>query len=150
MKKLLIVILSSFLLLMAFGCTRHNQKNESDPIDYVDDIEWVKAVYFDYLKEKGLLDETYGPHSADDLVIDKYVGTFGDNCVVAYMGNDNLAYTAALRPETYGENTIVYSSGQICYAFYKNQALTVGEAYKKGILTDTDIIKIDEIVGYHN
>lgn len=150
MKKLLTVIICGILLLMTAGCMSKNHTANEDPVDYTEAYEWVKTVYFEYLNEKGLVDEKYGPHSAEELEIYQYVGTYGDNCVVAYMGNDNLAFTAALRPETYGENTIVYPSGQICYAFYKDQVMTIGEAYQSGILTDEDIVGIDKIVGYHD
>ncbi len=49
--------------------------------------------------------------------------------------------------ERYGEHTITFRDGQPCYAFWQNKVYTIGEAYSKGILTDEDILKIDEVVG---
>ncbi|MBR5031521.1 MAG: hypothetical protein IKX49_02325 [Clostridia bacterium] len=110
-----------------------------------DGMEWVLETYYSHLENAGLV--APGDCSAADLYIQRYVGTFGDGCVVAYMGGDDLCYTEQLRPETYGSHTITFPSGQKCYAFYNNEALTIGQAYERGILGDDDILVIDAAVG---
>ena len=110
-----------------------------------DGMEWVLETYYSHLENAGLLAPGVG--SAADLYIQHYVGTFGDGCVVAYMGGDDLCYTELLRPETYGSHTITFPNGQKCYAFYNNEALTIGQAYERGILSDNDILVIDAEVG---
>ncbi len=110
-----------------------------------DGMEWVLETYYRHLENAGLL--APGDISAADLYIQHYVGTFGDGCVVAYMGGDDLCFTEAERPETYGSHTITFPNGQKCYAFYNNEALTIGQAYERGILSDDDILVIDAEVG---
>jgi hypothetical protein len=109
--------------------------------------DWIKDCLYEYLQENDMVDPAYGPKKADDLEIETLVGTFGDGCVVAYVDVPGISYTQAFRTERYGEHTITFRDGQPCYAFYQNKVYTIGEAYSKGILTDEDILKIDEVVG---
>ena len=63
------------------------------------------------------------------------------------MRGDGIDYTDAERTETYGSHTITFPSGRICYAFYNNEVLTIGQAYERGILGDDDIFIINAAVG---
>ena len=110
-----------------------------------DGMEWVLETYYRHLENAGLI--APGDVSAADLYIQRYVGTFGDGCVVAYMGGDDIACNDESRTETYGNHTITFPNGAICYAFYNNEALTIGQAYERGILGDDDILIINAAVG---
>lgn len=110
-----------------------------------DGTSWALKTYYNYLKEK---QDWSGDLS--DLYFQQYVGTFGEGCVVAYIGGDDIPVTDAYRTEVYGEHTITFRDGQICYAFYNDEALTIGQAYERGILGDADILAIDAAVGIHS
>ena len=148
LTKRLLLFAVIVLLVSLPACSTEPRSSDDAPIGE-ETSQWIKEVYFQYLQDHDLLDKTCGPKEADDLIIQTYVGTYGDGCVVAYLTGDGLAWTAALRPETYGENTIVFGDGQLCYAFYQSEVYTIGQAYEKGILTDDDILSIDAVIGIH-
>ena len=112
--------------------------------EFGDGTSWVFRTYYNYIKEK---QDWSGDIS--DLYFQQYVGTFGEGCVVAYIGGDDIPVTDEYRTEVYGEHTITFRDGQICYAFYNGEALTIGQAYERGILGDADILAIDAAVGLH-
>lgn len=77
------------------------------------------------MKRNKQADPEYGPKTADDLRIEKLVGTFGDGCVAAYIDVPGLFYTQAFRTERYGAHTITFRSGQACDAFYQNKIYSI-------------------------
>lgn len=146
MKKTVIcAVLAAALLLTA--CSAGGGAGDSGSAEPGSELGWVTECFFEYLKRNNEADLEYGPKTADDLRIGTLVGPFGDGCVVAYIDVPGLAYTQALRPEQYGAHTITFRDGQLCYAFWQNNVYTIGEAYNNGLLTDEDILKIDEAVG---
>ncbi len=145
MRKAIICALLAVLLLT--GCQAQSGAADPGASDAASELDWVKECCFEYLQRNNMVDPEYGPRKASDLRIETYVGTFGDGCVVAYMDVPGLSYTEAFRTEQYGAHTITFRSGQPCYVFWQNWVYTIGSAYKMGLLTDADILKIDAAVG---
>lgn len=145
MKKAIICAVLAALMLLLTACPAGT--GDPGPSNSASGTDWIKDCLFEYLKENNMIDPEFGPKKAEDLEIETLVGTFGDGCVVAYVDVPGLGYTQACRTERYGEHTITFRDGQPCYAFWQNKVYTIGEAYSKGILTDEDILKIDEVVG---
>ena len=143
-KRILCTVLAALLLT---ACSAGGGAGDPGSTDPASELDWVKACFFEYLKRENMVDPEYGPKTADELRIEKLVGTFGDGCVVAYIDVPGLSYTQAFRTEQYGAHTITFRDGQECYAFYQNEVYTIGTAYKMGLLSDADILKIDEAVG---
>ena len=147
MKKAIICAVLAALTLLLTACPAGAGTGDPGSASSASGTDWIKECLFEYLKENDMIDPEYGPKKAEDLEIETLVGTFGDGCVVAYVDVPGLGYTQACRTEQYGAHTITFRDGQPCYAFYQNKVYTIGEAYSEGILTDEDILKIDEVVG---
>lgn len=146
MKKAILCAGLAALLMLA-ACAGGSGTAALESSAPASEFDWVKQCFFAYLQDNDLIDPEFGPKTAEDLQIETHVGTFGDGCVVAYIDVPGLNYTQAFRTERYGAHTITFRDGQTCYAFWQNQVFTIGEAYAKGLLTDEDILKIDEAIG---
>lgn len=138
MKKLLCIFLCTVMMLSLYGCDQSTGRSALSQ-------ELQSKIKNDFAKYENESSSSTSI-TADDVIIDKYFGTYQDSAAIALMirSSHTSFLQSVLKEEIAGFQFTYNMYYSIC--IYQDETFVyLGEAYEKGIISKDDVEKIHEL-----